>query len=80
MVLCDMSQNNPNVFFELGVRTSVNKPVALVRCDEDSPIPFDVSGVNTHTYDLPQRQTSLSAKRLLLGGNFDATATGAKYF
>jgi hypothetical protein len=51
MVLCDLSTNNPNVFFELGVRTSVNKPVALVRCDPKTPIPFDVSGINTHTYN-----------------------------
>ncbi len=51
MVLVDMSQSNPNVFFELGVRTSVNRPIALVRSDEAMPIPFDVSGINTHTYD-----------------------------
>lgn len=51
MVLVDMSQSNPNVFFELGVRTSVNKPIALVRSDDSVPIPFDVSGINTHTYD-----------------------------
>ncbi|MFJ9317242.1 hypothetical protein ACIRN4_23855 [Pimelobacter simplex] len=51
MVLGDMSHNNPNVFFELGVRTSVNKPMALVRCDATAPIPFDVSGVNAHTYE-----------------------------
>ncbi len=51
MVLCDMSENNPNVFFELGVRTSVNKPIALVRCDPNTPIPFDVSGINTYTYN-----------------------------
>ncbi|WP_344341237.1 hypothetical protein, partial [Streptomyces rhizosphaericus] len=29
-VLCDLSQSNANVFFELGVRTSLNKPIALV--------------------------------------------------
>ncbi|MBU2696211.1 nucleoside 2-deoxyribosyltransferase [Pimelobacter sp. 30-1] len=51
MVLGDMSHNNPNVFFELGVRTSVNKPMALVRCDAKAPIPFDVSGVNAYTYE-----------------------------
>lgn len=51
MVLVDMSHLNVNVFFELGVRTSVNKPVALVRCDASVPIPFDVSGINTYTYD-----------------------------
>ncbi|WP_279367350.1 hypothetical protein [Microbacterium testaceum] len=49
MVLCDLSGHNPNVFFELGVRTSLNLPVALVR-DEHTGIPFDTSGLNTHSY------------------------------
>lgn len=49
MVLCDLSSHNPNVFFELGVRTSLNKPVALVR-DEHTSLPFDTSGLNTHEY------------------------------
>ncbi len=31
LVLCDISILNPNVFFELGVRTALNKPVCLVR-------------------------------------------------
>ncbi|MEA1263282.1 hypothetical protein MicroSTF_09615 [Microbacterium sp. STF-2] len=50
MVMCDLSSHNPNVFFELGVRTSLNKPVALVR-DEHTSLPFDTSGLNTHDYD-----------------------------
>ncbi len=49
MVLCDLSQHNPNVFFELGVRTSLNKPVALVK-DEHLRLPFDTSGLNTLSY------------------------------
>lgn len=49
MVLCDLSQHNPNVFFELGVRTSLDKPIALVK-DEHRNIPFDTSGLNTHSY------------------------------
>ena len=31
LVLCDISGFNPNVFVELGMRTALNKPVALVR-------------------------------------------------
>lgn len=50
LVLCDLSAHNPNVFFELGVRTSLNLPIALVR-DEQTDLPFDTSGINTHTYD-----------------------------
>lgn len=49
MVLCDLSGHNPNVFFELGVRTSLNLPITLVR-DEHTSIPFDTSGLNTHQY------------------------------
>ncbi|MBB1023373.1 MULTISPECIES: hypothetical protein [unclassified Dietzia] len=49
LVLCDLSRHNPNVFFELGVRTSLNLPVALVR-DDHTSLPFDTSGINTHIY------------------------------
>lgn len=50
LVLCDLSSHNPNVFFELGVRTSLNLPVALVS-DEETPLAFDTAGMNTHKYD-----------------------------
>lgn len=50
LVLVDLSSHNPNVFFELGVRTSLNLPIALVR-DEHTKIPFDTSGINTHEYN-----------------------------
>ncbi|MFD0788949.1 hypothetical protein ACFQ0P_00955 [Microbacterium insulae] len=49
LVLCDMSSHNPNVFFELGVRTAVNRPVALV-CEVGTRLPFDISSLNTHSY------------------------------
>lgn len=49
IVLCDLSQHNPNVLFELGVRTSINKPVALVK-DEHLKLPFDIQGLNTYHY------------------------------
>lgn len=29
LVLCDMSGLNPNVFFELGIRTAMNKPICF---------------------------------------------------
>jgi hypothetical protein len=54
MVLCDLSGLNPNVFFELGVRTSLNLPIALVK-DEHLKLPFDTSGLNTHHYDCTLR-------------------------
>lgn len=50
MVLCDMSILNANVFFELGVRTSLNKPVTLIVDDKTPKIPFDVGTINRETY------------------------------
>jgi hypothetical protein len=49
-VLCDMSTLNPNVFFELGIRTALNKPVCLIRDDLTPKIPFDTAPINNHTY------------------------------
>lgn len=51
LVLCDISTLNPNVFFELGIRTSLDRPVVLVRDDLTPQIPFDTASINTYTYD-----------------------------
>jgi hypothetical protein len=51
LVLCDLSSLNPNVFFELGIRTSLDRPVAIVKDNLTSPIPFDLNAINTLTYD-----------------------------
>jgi len=50
LVLCDMSILNPNVFFEFGIRTALNKPVALVVDDTTIEIPFDAGIINFHRY------------------------------
>ena len=50
LVLCDMSILNPNVFFEFGIRTALNKPVALVVDDKTKTVPFDTSIINFHKY------------------------------
>ena len=50
LVLCDMSTLNANVFFELGIRTSLNKPVCLVKDNLTDKVPFDTSIINYHTY------------------------------
>ena len=55
LVLCDISALNANVFFELGIRTALNKPVVLVRDSSTTKIPFDTGSINTHTYDVGLR-------------------------
>ena len=51
LVLCDVSRHNPNVFFELGIRTALDRPVALVRDSRTERLPFDTGILNTHTYE-----------------------------
>jgi hypothetical protein len=50
LVLCDMSILNPNVFFELGIRTALNKPVCLIKDEFLQDVPFDTNILNYHTY------------------------------
>jgi hypothetical protein len=50
LVLCDMSILNPNVFSEFGIRTALNKSVALVVDDKTERVPFDTSIINFHKY------------------------------
>ncbi len=51
LVFCDMSILNPNVFYELGIRTAINKKVCIVKDDKTIKIPFDTSLINIFTYD-----------------------------
>lgn len=50
LVLCDMSGLNPNVFFELGIRTAMNKSVCIIRDETTERTPFDMAPINNHTY------------------------------
>ncbi len=59
LVLCDMSILNPNVFFELGIRTALNMPVCMVKDNETREVPFDNNMINHHTY-----HCKLTAKEL----------------
>jgi len=46
LVVADLSDHNPNVFYELAVRHAVDKPVIHI-IDYGQPIPFDVAGFRT---------------------------------
>lgn len=50
LVLCDMTSLNPNVFFEFGIRTSLNKPVCIVKDEFMDKVPFDTSILNYYEY------------------------------
>jgi hypothetical protein len=66
LVLADLSAHNANVFFELGIRTSLDRPVVLVRDARTATIPFDLGTINVLTYDesLPPWKLEEEVKRL----------------
>lgn len=50
MAICDLSGQNPNVMFELGIRQSFNLPVTIIR-DSKTPRIFDIDGLRCIEYD-----------------------------
>jgi hypothetical protein len=87
LVLCDMSTLNPNVFFELGIRTAVDKPIALVKDKFTHKVPFDTTLINHHIYDaaltpwtLTNEIQRLSEHLLKTINNSGARNTLWKYF
>ena len=44
LVVADLTEHNPNVLFELGMRMANDKPVALIRASGTAPI-FDVDNM-----------------------------------
>lgn len=86
LVLCDMSVLNPNVFFELGIRTALNKPTCMVRDHLHKTIPFDTAIVNCHSYDAHMEAWRLTteidclAKHIIASGNNKEQNELWKYF
>ena len=74
MVLCDMSALNPNAFFELGVRSALDKPVAMVRDHVTPRIPFDVGTISAHTYDGTLYGKHIEEERRKLAAHIRAAA------
>ena len=54
MVLCDLSTNNPNVLYELGIRHAFDKPVVLVQEIGQNRI-FDIAGITSVEYHPTRR-------------------------
>jgi hypothetical protein len=51
IILCEMSERNPNVFYELGLAHAIGKPAILIARKEDD-IPFDLRHIRTVIYDV----------------------------
>jgi len=62
-LLCDLSGLNPNVLFELGIRTSLDRPTILVKDNLTEKVPFDLNAINTFTYDSSLTPWSLANEK-----------------
>jgi hypothetical protein len=78
IVLCDMSCLNPNVFFEFGIRTSINKPVSVVKDELTERVPFDTAILNYHEYKSSLDPWHLEAEVKVLSEHIRASAERSK--
>jgi hypothetical protein len=74
LVLCDISALNPNVFFELGIRTALNRPAVIVKDTLTPTIPFDTGSINAHTYDVGLRAWLIESEIRKLAEHITTTA------
>ncbi|MPU14911.1 nucleoside 2-deoxyribosyltransferase [Acinetobacter baumannii] len=51
LVIADLTEHNPNAFYEIGYRSALKKPIIHLK-DKNDSIPFDVSTIRTFDYDL----------------------------
>lgn len=76
LVIADLTDSNPNAFYEIGYRAALKKPVIHLM-SKDSSIPFDVSSIRTFTYDLTNLDAVEEIKRRLTqtinSMNFDSS-------
>jgi hypothetical protein len=49
-VIADLTANNPNVFYEMGVAHSIDNKTILIKQDDKSSIPFDLTSYNCIFY------------------------------
>lgn len=64
LVIADLSNHNPNVFYELAIRHVAAKPfIQMIK--EGDPIPFDVAPMRTVRFDLTNPDRVVEARKEL---------------
>ena len=66
LVVADLTDRNPNVFYELAVRHATRKPFVQI-IKENQTIPFDVQGMRLIFYDLGNPASVHKAKTEIVG-------------
>jgi len=60
LVIADLSESRPNVFFEIGFATGKGKPIIQICSTSLADIPFDVRNDNTIDYKLRSKTKLLN--------------------
>lgn len=61
LVIADLTETNPNVFYELAVRHAIRLPLVQI-IEKGERIPFDVSGLRTIYFDRQDLDSVAQAK------------------
>ena len=64
LVIADITEHNPNAFFEIGFRSALQKPIIHLKSKDDT-IPFDISTIRTLDYDLKNLDSVADVKERL---------------
>ncbi|MBI1278038.1 MAG: hypothetical protein GC179_07920 [Anaerolineaceae bacterium] len=64
LVIADLTEHNPNVYYEIGVRHSFNKPVILI--SEETDTPFDLQTVRTIHFNHKSLTSANHCKRQII--------------
>ena len=64
LVIADISDENPNVFYELAIRNAVHKPVIIIKSHEQKP-PFDIQDTRAISVDMSKPKSWHTAKKQL---------------
>ena len=65
LVIADITEANPNVYYELGYRTALKKPIIQI-ARKNTQLPFDISTKRTYFYDETNLSDSENFKTMLL--------------
>lgn len=64
LVIADMTEHNPNAFYEMGFRHALGKPLIPI-VEEKTKLPFDVANLRTITYATNDLEKADAAKNRL---------------
>ena len=62
LVIADLTNNNPNVFLEVGYRMALGLPTIYLIQISEQKLPFDIQSINIIHYDIKGQNTLKSAE------------------